>query len=613
MATTQMIRTEPTQARPRWTSLSGTILEGGYELQDLLQANDTEAHFKVRVLGDRELECVALMFLLPEAEAERQVELWQGTRALRHPNLRAPMGAGRLPVDGVSAAYVVIRRADESLSAVLSERALSVEETGEALTSVLRALEALHINGLTHGCVSPDVVLAVGDSIQLPAECVRVTGVEPAVETVAAKYLAPESSVMNLTPETDLWCLGATIFEALAQKPWSEQSRDEVEALPEPFATIAWRCLQTDPGTRCTLAEAAALYSGELELTPRVRAASGATIITEDEIAPASAPSTEQPQEAATVSVPVIAETLAHKEPVREQPATRVFVEEPSHAQNLPDTVTASSSETDTNVSKAEAPSPVSSSSAAAQKPEMDVLSSHVIQQPSPAATPKEARTADSSPAYSQAQPTLITKPAWESRTRPVPEDEDRDTKKLWLWAGVALLVVLALVWALRPKHQAPVASPGKTTAETAAKSETASQPAGGQNGSAWQTRTVGPGTAASAGNKTNSNNAGRPVNQTAKAAPPAPAHKTEGPTVNGNVWRVILYTYNREADAEKKVKAIHAGHANLHVEVFSPSGGSPYLVAMAGRMSRDEAAQARRRAIAAGMAHDAYIQNYSK
>src|SRR3954468_12581832 len=160
MATTQMIRREPLQTQPRWTSLSETILEGGYELQDLLEATDTKARFKVRVLGDRELESFALLFPIPEAEIERQVELWQNVKALRHPHLSAPLGAGRLQLDGVPLAYVVRRRADEVLATVLGERSLSAEEAGEALVSVARALAELHGNGWVHGCVSPDAVLA---------------------------------------------------------------------------------------------------------------------------------------------------------------------------------------------------------------------------------------------------------------------------------------------------------------------------------------------------------------------------------------------------------------------------------------------------------------------
>jgi hypothetical protein len=92
VATTPVIRTESPPAQPRWTSLSGTILEGGYELQDLLEATATKARFQVRVLGDRELESSALLFPIPEAEIERQVELWQNIKALRHPHLSAPLG-----------------------------------------------------------------------------------------------------------------------------------------------------------------------------------------------------------------------------------------------------------------------------------------------------------------------------------------------------------------------------------------------------------------------------------------------------------------------------------------------------------------------------------------
>jgi hypothetical protein len=218
VATTPVIRTEPSPAQPRWTNLSGTILEGGYELQDLLEATPTKARFQVRVLGDRELESSALLFPIPEAEIERQVELWQNIKALRHPHLSAPLGAGHLHLDGVPLAYVVRRRADEVLATVLGERSLTPEEAGEAVVSVARALEALHRNGWVHGCVSPDAVLAVGDYIQLPGECVRTAGTVPIAETTAAKYLAPESAKTNVTPEADLWCLSNPLRSADAEE-----------------------------------------------------------------------------------------------------------------------------------------------------------------------------------------------------------------------------------------------------------------------------------------------------------------------------------------------------------------------------------------------------------
>ena len=635
MATTQMIRTEPLQTQPRWTSLSGTILEGGYELQDLLEATNAEARFKVRVLGDRELESVASLFQMAEAEIERQIELWQNVRMLRHPNLSAPLGAGRLQLDGVPLAYVVLRRADEALAAVLSERSLTAGEAGEAFMSVTQALEALHLQGWVHGCVSPDLVLAVGDYIQLPGECVRKAGIAPAAETITAKYLAAESARANLTTEADLWCLGATIFEALTQKVWTEESREELGALPEPFATIALRCLETDPGTRCGLAEAVALYRGELKLPPRVRTTAKSSIVaSKQEMAAAPAVQSVQPNEPAPSHSPVPIEPVA-----KEQPKVKLLVENTAGTAEAPKVATAVQPEIAAKPVIADTPSratvvPASTTQALG----MDGLASHLPQAAAMAAlapeadapratgAPDNSKTVASEPsAYTPSKSSVIVRPnGEETRRRSVGDKAEGSTRKLWIGAGLTLLLVLALIGLLWPKHQVPATGSSSNNKTTGA-------PGAGQasQGSAWQTHTLEPSAATSGGNTSHTGSTAHRGNTIAKSAvspntpevikpklhPPAlkAPSKPEGST-GRNVWRVVLYTYGRLPDAENRAKAINARHSGLHAEVFSPSGGgSPYLVTTTGQASRDEALQTRRRAVGVGMAHDAYIQNYSK
>ncbi len=96
-------------------------------------------------------------------------------------------------------------------------------------------------------------------------------------------------------------------------------------------------------------------------------------------------------------------------------------------------------------------------------------------------------------------------------------------------------------------------------------------------------------------------------------AAAPAsrvPATAGQGKTI----WRVVLYTYNRQQDAESKAQAISGKHSDLAAEVFAPNGnGGPYLVVAGGQMNREQAAKMRQQAISEGMPHDSYIQNYSR
>jgi hypothetical protein len=152
--------------------------------------------------------------------------------------------------------YLVLADADEKLSAVVPERPLEWEEAAEVLHSVEKALAHLHSYGLIHGSVSPETVQAVGYTIQLNTEDVRRLGTKPRQVWNNPRYLAPESATANTTTAADVWCLGATLFEVLAQEPYGTPGAELDEGLP--LGGIISRCLEKNPATRCTLKEAPA-------------------------------------------------------------------------------------------------------------------------------------------------------------------------------------------------------------------------------------------------------------------------------------------------------------------------------------------------------------------
>jgi hypothetical protein len=79
-------------------------------------------------------------------------------------------------------------------------------------------------------------------------------------------------------------------------------------------------------------------------------------------------------------------------------------------------------------------------------------------------------------------------------------------------------------------------------------------------------------------------------------------------------MWRVIAYTYTSRAAAEKKARAINGKWPDLLTEVFVPGGANGlYLVALGGRMTREEALNLQRRAQGKGIPRDSYVQNYSE
>jgi hypothetical protein len=92
-------------------------------------------------------------------------------------------------------------------------------------------------------------------------------------------------------------------------------------------------------------------------------------------------------------------------------------------------------------------------------------------------------------------------------------------------------------------------------------------------------------------------------------AAPPAQKHPAPGVR---DQWRVISYTYNHEEQAQQKSATIARMHPELRPEVFTPTGHAPYLVAIGGKMSRDEAFALVQEARSEGLPSDTYAQNYS-
>ena len=75
--------------------------------------------------------------------------------------------------------------------------------------------------------------------------------------------------------------------------------------------------------------------------------------------------------------------------------------------------------------------------------------------------------------------------------------------------------------------------------------------------------------------------------------------------------WRVVAFTYNHEDQAQAKAARVREQHPELRPEVFTPSGGAPYLVTIGGAMGRDDAYALARKAREKGLPRDSYAQNY--
>jgi eukaryotic-like serine/threonine-protein kinase len=249
---------------PNLMSLQGTTLGGAYLLGQCLGADERTVMFKAQVKAGTPTSAIVKIYRAEPSVAEEQIALWEEIKKLEHLNLAAILGAGRTQLQEHELIYVAVERADEMLDKILRDRPLDAEEAGELVVSICRGLECLHAAGFVHGFLSPEEVLGVGDAIKLSTEGIRKASSTNDISLKDAKYHAPENVKCNVTPEADVWCLGATLFEALTQNECGADCPQDAAKLPQPFGTIVHRCLYANPEARCTLREVVQLYEGRL-------------------------------------------------------------------------------------------------------------------------------------------------------------------------------------------------------------------------------------------------------------------------------------------------------------------------------------------------------------
>jgi TonB family protein len=129
------------------------------------------------------------------------------------------------------------------------------------LPPVLDVLAFLHGRDLVYGCVKPSSVFAVGNQVKLAVDDIQhVSDRRPYV--VSDRYAAPELASEGLSPKSDVWSLGLTVFEVLTRnlpRASGEADAKVVAELAEPFASIVAACLQREPAKRASVEELRAM------------------------------------------------------------------------------------------------------------------------------------------------------------------------------------------------------------------------------------------------------------------------------------------------------------------------------------------------------------------
>ena len=252
-----------------WKQWEGRVVDGKFPLQTYLGGSDHSAVFLTVIQGGKGAAEKAAIKLIPRsAGAENQLTRWRAVGELMHPNLLAIYESGRCKLDGTKLLYAIEEYAEENLSQILPDRALTADETRGMLSPILAALQFAHDHGMVHGRIQPSNIFAVGDAVKLSSDSLKSDGDQPSNAKLTGDYDPPEAGSGRLSAASDVWYLGMTLIEVLTQRPpvWNRSGGNAPAipaSVPEPFHEIARQCLRTEPDQRCTVADVGLLIEGK--------------------------------------------------------------------------------------------------------------------------------------------------------------------------------------------------------------------------------------------------------------------------------------------------------------------------------------------------------------
>ena len=231
-----------------WQQCEGQVIDG-FPLRQYLSGGEDQAVFLTEYGGETPRKAAIKLTHADPESTEDQLRRWRLAAELAHPNLMRLFERGTWHIDKVPLLYVVMEYADEDLSQVIPERALSMEEAKDVMESALSALQYLHSSGFVHGHLKPSNFMAIDGRLKISSDGVSQIGAG------------------SLTPADDVWSLGMTLVEVLTQRLPVWNARDSGDpVLPESmpaFYEIARNTLRRDPKRRWTVAEIQQRLSGK--------------------------------------------------------------------------------------------------------------------------------------------------------------------------------------------------------------------------------------------------------------------------------------------------------------------------------------------------------------
>lgn len=203
---------------------------------------------------------------------------------------------------------------------------------------------------------------------------------------------------------------------------------------------------------------------------------------------------------------------------------------------------------------------------------------------PKPAVAATERIPSAGQPAVTESQIPAPSRLPQDDEAAPAP------AKKKVFYAAVAIAFLATLAWIVfHPKAHTPAGSAPHAATSSRATPAPVSAP---KPSAAMPAMTKSP----------VSNPVSRP--NTSQVSAPASGARS--------IWRVVAYTYRHQDQAQHKADEISHAHSDFQAAVFSPSGDlNHFLVVLGGAMNRKQAFEMLEKARHAGVASDAYVQNF--
>ncbi|WP_020662596.1 serine/threonine-protein kinase [Amycolatopsis benzoatilytica] len=213
---------------------------------------------------------------IPAAQAdelrERTLREARAIAVLSHPNVITLHDVAR---EGDAPFVVMELLPSRSLAHLLRDHGpLTVEQAAAVGIAVAAALEAAHEAGITHRDVKPGNVLVAGDGrikltdFGIARNVSEATMTRTGIMLGSPAYISPEvASGGAVTPDADLWGLGATLFAAVEGAPPYDADGDPLETVgkvvngkvprpkPGPLADVITALMKKEPAKRISLRE----------------------------------------------------------------------------------------------------------------------------------------------------------------------------------------------------------------------------------------------------------------------------------------------------------------------------------------------------------------------